>query len=166
MKTLYLVRHAKSSWDNPELADFDRPLNDRGKRDAPRMGKKLREREIHPNLIISSPAKRAMSTGKRIAEALGFPQKNIKTDQGLYHANAEELLSIVQKLPDTCERIVLIGHNPGLTDFANDLTRDQAVITNVPTCGVVAYEFDVNSWQQVDFGKGRFLFFDYPKKPD
>src|SRR4051812_11171026 len=100
MKTLFIVRHAKSSWDEPDLSDFDRPLNDRGKKDAPRMGKRLKEKDINPQLMLSSPAKRAYSTSKRIADALGHDRNKIKTNEALYHAESETILSVVQGLND------------------------------------------------------------------
>ncbi len=163
MKTLYLVRHAKSSWDHAGLADFDRPLNDRGKRDAPKMGSRLKERHIHPGMIMSSPAKRAYATSKRIAEVLGYAKENIRLERALYHANDDELLTAIRKAPDTCESLMIFGHNPGITDLANNMTRNQAWIRNIPTCGVVAYRFDTRTWKEIDPGKGEFIFFDFPK---
>lgn len=164
MKTIYLVRHAKSSWDDPSLRDFDRPLNDRGKNDAPRMGKRLRKRGILPDLILSSSAKRARSTAKRIAETLGYPEKEIQLTDTLYHAEPEVILSVIHRLPDSCNSVMLVGHNPGLTDFANEFLGVR--IDNVPTCGVVAAQFDVRSWKDVGEAQGRFLFFDYPKQQE
>lgn len=164
MKTLYLVRHAKSSWDNPALRDFDRPLNDRGKNDAPRMGKRLRKRGILPDFIISSSAKRARSTAKRIAEALGYPEKEIQLTETLYHAEPEVILSVIHRLPDSCNSVMLVGHNPGLTDFANQYIDVR--IDNMPTCGVVAAQFDVRSWKDVGEAQGSLLFFDYPKQQE
>jgi phosphohistidine phosphatase len=164
MKKLYVIRHAKSSWDNTNLPDFDRPLNDRGKRDAPRMGKRLKEKSITPELMLSSPAKRALSTCKRIAEALGFPKEKIKADRTLYHADEEDILSVIRTVSDKYNTVFLFGHNPGITDFVNALSRDEAMnIDNVPTCGVVAFSLDIESWQRIDFGKAKFLFFDFPK---
>jgi phosphohistidine phosphatase len=165
MKTLYVVRHAKSSWDDSSLADFDRPLNERGKADAPRMGKRLKEKEIAPDFLLSSPAKRAHSTAKRIAEALNFPKDNIKTDRKLYHADADEILDVVRGIPDKHNSVFIFGHNPGLTDFVNTMIHDRKeFIDNVPTCGIVAFNIPVDSWKKMEFGKGDFLFFDYPKK--
>src|SRR5690606_16808146 len=124
MKTLYVIRHAKSSWENPLLADIDRPLNDRGKRDAPRMGKRLQERAVVPNLMLSSPAKRALSTCKRIAEILGYGVDKIKTERKLYHADEDDLLNIIKGLNDKCQVVMIFGHNPGLTDFVNLLSDE------------------------------------------
>lgn len=164
MKTLYIIRHAKSSWDAANVDDFERPLNDRGKRDAPRMGKRLKEKEIHPDLIISSPAKRALSTGKRIAGILGYPREGIKADRELYHADEETILSVIHGIENKFQTVILLSHNPGLTDFVNNTLMDgELVINNVPTCGVVAFRFDVDNWEDVIWGKGKMLFFDYPK---
>jgi phosphohistidine phosphatase len=167
MKTLYVIRHAKSSWVDTDLPDFDRPLNERGKRDAPRMGKRLKEKSVHPDLLLSSPAKRALSTCKRIAETLDYPKDGIKTDRDLYHADEDEILSVVRRISDKYSTVFIFGHNPGLTDFVNSLSRDEAMnISNLPTCGVAAFSFEIDSWKMVDFGKGNFLFFDYPKSKE
>ena len=124
MKTLYVIRHAKSSWDLPGLPDFDRPLNERGKRDAPRMGKRLKEKRIVPDLMLSSPAKRALSTCKRIAEALGYSPDKIKTERSLYHADEDEILSVIKSVSDKHDVLMVFGHNPGLTDFTNQLGHE------------------------------------------
>jgi phosphohistidine phosphatase len=167
MKTLYVVRHAKSSWDEPGLSDFDRPLNDRGKRDAPRMGKRLKDRDVHPDLMLSSPAKRAMSTCKRIAEALGYATDRIKTDRALYHADEDEILSTVRDIKDKHNVVMIFGHNPGLTDFIHRMNRiSSATIDDIPTCGVAAFHFNIDSWQEIDFGKGELVFYDYPKSEE
>src|SRR5688500_8497552 len=163
MKTLYVIRHAKSSWDEPGQADFERGLNDRGKRDAPRMGKRLKEREIHPDLMISSPAKRAYSTAKRIAEVLKYPKENITTDKQIYHASEDGLLDAVQSINDDHDCVFLFGHNPGLTDFVNALADTDPYIDNVPTCGIVAFKLPVDSWKDVQWRSAKMLFFDYPK---
>jgi phosphohistidine phosphatase len=162
MKTLILVRHAKSSWDDAMLSDFDRPLNDRGKRDAPRMAKRLKEKDLLPDLILSSPAKRALATATLIAEGITFPVDQIKTDNRIYHASDDELLSVVQSIDDSFDLVILFGHNPGLTEFANRLTESR--IDNIPTCGILSCKLDVSSWQKVKWGKAQVKFFDYPKK--
>jgi phosphohistidine phosphatase len=163
MKTLYVVRHAKSSWDDPDQADFDRPLNDRGKRDAPRMGKRLKEKDIHPDLLISSPAKRALSTCKRIAKELGYAKEKIKEDRQLYHASDDLILSVLHDVNDKHSTVMIFGHNPGLTDFVNSLMSEEKNIDNIPTAGVVAFRLDVGSWKQLTWGIGKMLFFDFPK---
>lgn len=161
-KTLYLVRHAKSSWDNPDLDDFDRPLNDRGLRDAPRMGERLTQRDINPDIIISSEAVRALETAKALAQRLQYAERKIVTDSKLYHADEETLLHYVQRIPDEHRIAILVGHNPGLTEFAALLVDDFE--NDIPTCGIVAITFQVDSWKKVLPQTGRLKFFDYPKK--
>jgi phosphohistidine phosphatase len=163
MKTLYVIRHAKSSWDDDRLSDFDRPLNDRGKRDAPSMGKRLKEKNVVADLVLSSPAKRALSTAKRITIALGFDSEKIKTDRRLYHADSEMIVSLLQEVKSKHNVVLLFGHNPGLTDFANAIMTDKMFIDNIPTCGVVAFSFDVGDWKDVKRKSGKMIFFDYPK---
>ena len=165
VKSLLLVRHAKSSWDQPGLSDFDRPLNDRGKRDAPAMGKRLKERGIQPALILSSPAKRAVSTSKRLADAMGHDRTKIKADPTLYHADEEDILTVVRGLERKLTSVMIVGHNPGLTDFVNSLNRNQEpVILNIPTCGIVAFSFPIDEWKTIALGTGKFDFFDFPKR--
>ncbi|MBK5280437.1 MAG: histidine phosphatase family protein [Bacteroidia bacterium] len=165
MKTLYLIRHAKSSWDDLDLKDFDRPLNERGKKDAPRMAKRLKEKKVFPDLMLSSPAERALTTCKEIAKVLGYLEENIKSDSRLYHADEDQLLKIVQEIKDLndAEEVVMIfGHNPGLTVFANLLLNEH--IPNIPTCGVVAADMKISSWNDTKFRSGKLLFFDFPKE--
>ena len=166
MKTLFIIRHAKSSWDASNIDDFERPLNDRGKRDAPRMGKRLKEKDIHPTLLLSSPAKRALSTAKRIAKVLKYPKDDIKTDRKLYHADEETMLTVVRELKDKQDVVMIFSHNPGLTEFVNSLMDGELDMDNVPTCGVVAFQFNFDTWKDVDWGKGKLLFFDYPKSKE
>jgi len=166
VKTLIIIRHAKSSWDASSIDDFERPLNDRGKRDAPRMGKRFKEKDIHPDLLLSSPAKRALSTAKRIAKELKYPKDNIKTDRRLYHADEETMLTVVRELKDKLHVVMIFSHNPGLTEFVNSLMDGDLDIDNVPTCGVVAFQFNFDSWKDLDWGKGKLLFFDYPKSKE
>jgi len=162
MKKLYLVRHAKSSWEDSSLDDIDRPLNERGKNNAPEMGERLKKLGILPDLLISSPAKRARSTAKRIAEKIGYPKNEILINEGLYHGSDDMLIEVVQQLPDTAESVMLFGHNPGFTYFANRLCHIN--IYNIPTAGIVAIDFQIDKWQDAALGKGELVFFDYPKK--
>jgi phosphohistidine phosphatase len=165
MKKLYLIRHAKSSWDKPEMDDFDRPLNDRGKKDAPRMGKRLKEKDLTPDVMISSPATRALDTCRAIAQVLGYPHEKIIIDRRLYHASEDQLLKVVQELKDRPkdeeEIVLLFGHNPGLTDFANELLNQN--IDNIPTCGIVTAKLNIKNWKDAAFGCGKMEFFDFPK---
>lgn len=160
--TLYLVRHAKSSWENPDLSDFDRPLNERGRKDAPRMGKRLKEREIVPDLMLSSPAKRAITTCKEIATILSYDVSRIKNDPRIYHANEEELFNVLSELNDTQKNVMLFGHNPAFTNLANTLFNEH--ILNIPTCGIVGGVLKIKSWKEISAGCGELKFFDFPKK--
>lgn len=168
MKKLYLIRHAKSSWDNLAIDDFQRPLNGRGIKDAPRMGKRLKERSLTADLVLSSPAKRALDTCLIITKILGFSKEKINTDKRLYHASEEELLRIIRELKDHAndeeENVLLFGHNPGLTNFANQLLNEH--IQNIPTTGIVAASLSIKKWQEVDWGCGKLLFFDFPKSKE
>ena len=161
MKTLYLVRHAKSSWKNPELADFDRPLNKRGKRDAPFMANKMKLKGVLPDIIISSSANRAQATAKYFAEGLGYPVNQIVFKKQVYDADEQDLLHVIQKVDDDYESLMLFGHNPEFTWLANELANES--LDNLPTAGVIAIQLEINSWTEVAFGSGKMLFIDYPK---
>ncbi len=161
-KTLYLVRHAKSSWKNEGLTDAERPLNKRGKHDAPLMGKLLGQRGEKPDLLISSPAKRALSTAKLLAHELGYTKENIVVMEELYMADVSDFLKIVQNINDTAVSIMLFSHNPGITYFANFISGSD--IENIPTAGVVRIDLDISSWIDADKTKGNRVFFEYPKK--
>jgi len=163
MKTLYLVRHAKSSWEHLFQDDFDRPLNERGRKDAPRMAKRLKERDIKPDLVLTSPAERALSTCMIMAERAGYPSSNILKDQRLYHASDEQLLKIVREFNDANDEVMIFCHNPGLTEFVNRLIREP-LTDNIPTCGVVCIKLPVTSWKEVTWENGDVRFYDYPKK--
>jgi len=166
MKKLYIVRHAKSSWAESDLSDYERPLNERGKRDAPRMGKRLKEKDFQPDLVLSSPAKRALSTARKICKAIDYNKDDIKTDKRLYHADEETILSVIHELKQKFNTVMLVGHNPGLTDFVNALSSNRLDIDNIPTCGVAAFSFPGDQWKDVAWGEGEFLFFDFPKSRD
>jgi len=159
------MRHAKSSWAVPGLNDIERPLNDRGKKSAPFMGKLLRKRDEIPELIISSTAKRAYNTAKKIAEEVGYPEKSIFTEEKLYMAGTKEFLSIIKNTQDSINKLMLISHNPAITDFANFIFGEN--IDNIPTAGLVRVDLDIKSWKEVIGTKGKLIFFEYPKKyPD
>lgn len=162
MLQLTLIRHAKSSWDDPALSDFDRPLNKRGKKNAPLMAKIIRERGLVFDQIVSSPAERAITTARLIAGKLGFPEQDIEQREGLYGASVDELLDCVHSLDDHYERIALIAHNPGLTDFCNHLSGES--IANLPTCGVAVIEFELDDWQAVHQDAGKLTLYEYPRK--
>ena len=160
MKTLYLIRHGKSSWANQSLQDFDRPLNHRGERDVPFMGKRLREYDT-PDLILSSSANRAISTARIIAGKVGYAEARILEDETMYLASEKTLLSIIREIDNQYKTVMLFGHNPGFTMLANDLTN--YFVENIPTCGVFCITFNIERWQQVGLGNGTVAFFDYPK---
>jgi phosphohistidine phosphatase len=162
MKTLLLVRHAKSSWDDALLEDRDRPLNPRGMRDAPLMGKVLKDRGLTADLLMASPARRALSTAQAIAEQIGYPIDRIAVDEGIYFCGCERLLELVQGLPDASDTVFIVGHNPDFTHFVNLLA--DAGLGHLPTCSVAAIDFAVDSWSAVAAGSGRLGFFDYPKR--
>jgi len=143
MKTLFLVRHAKSSRDDTRLPDKDRPLNDRGKRDAPKMGKRLVKRDVRPELILSSPAMRALTTAEMIAKKLDYKLKQIVVDDRLYPGDADEMLTIIHRLDNELEAVMLFGHNPALTDLVHRFSSD---IVHMPTCAVAKFKFTAKSW--------------------
>jgi phosphohistidine phosphatase len=161
-KTLYLVRHAKSSWKNESLSDAERPLNKRGKHDAPLMGSILKQRDKTPDVIISSPAKRALSTAKLFAEELGYAKKNIVIMEELYMADVSDFLEIIRNINDSAESIMLFSHNPGITYFANFISG--SVIENIPTAGTIRIDLNIKSWMETGKIKGTLIFFEYPKK--
>ena len=162
MKNLYLTRHAKSSWGNPGLADIDRPLNSRGKKAAPLMGKLIVDRGENPELLISSPANRAFSTAKEFAKEMGCAETNIIVNRAIYGAGAQQLLNLVQDVDDLYNSIMLFGHNPTFTSFCNLLSGEN--ILNIVTCGVVRIDFEFSSWKNIDFNSGRMIYYEYPKK--
>lgn len=161
-KLLYLIRHAKSSWDDPSLRDHDRPLNKRGKRDAPLMANVLKKKGIKPDLIYSSTAVRALEFSKVIADTLDFKKKNINATKDLYMADVKEMLGILRSVDNSAETVFMVSHNPYITEFANSLCNYN--LDNIPTSGVFCVEFDVKKWKDIDLGKGKFVSFDYPKK--
>jgi phosphohistidine phosphatase len=161
MKTLFLIRHAKSSWGDTALPDKDRPLNDRGRRDAPKIGERLAKRDVKPDLILSSPAMRALKTAEIIAKKLDYRRKDIVVDDRLYVVGADDLLDVIRKLGDKLERVMLFGHNPELTELAHRLSSK---ITHMPTCAVAEFTFDAESWSKIGKVKPAKVTLDYPKK--
>ncbi len=161
MKNIFIIRHAKS--DQSFFGnDFDRPLNERGKTDAPEMAKRLRKKEIKIDTLISSPAKRAKKTAELFAENLKMPVEEIIFISELYHAPAEIFYKVIADLPDNLNTVALFSHNPGITVFVNSL--DAGVQTdNMPTCAVYAVEAGIEKWADFAKAKKNFLLFDYPK---
>lgn len=161
MKTLLLIRHAKSDWGNDGLSDFDRPLNDRGKKDAPVMAERLLKREVKPDLFISSPAKRAAKTASIFAETYGVAKKEIMLVDALYLPATDVFYNVLEKLDDQYNQVALFSHNNGITDFANELTN--ARIDNIPTCGIFAINIYLSHWKDFRTAEKSFWFFDSPK---
>ena len=156
MKTIILIRHAKSSWKFLDLKDIERPLKKRGGRDAAIMASVLKEMQLPIDKLISSPAERALTTAKAFAE-----EKDVAVDQRLYLESKSKLLNLVHDLDESLQCVALVSHNPDLTDFANFLANDN--IENIPTAGMVGIRFDCNSWREIEKGKGQRLFFEVPK---
>ncbi len=160
-KRLILIRHAKSDWGNPSVSDFDRPLNKRGNANAPEMAQRMVKQNIYPNLIVSSPALRAITTANYFAKEWGMDKNNIQKDENIYEAGLKNLLNIVNHLDNQYEVVVMFGHNPGFTDFANYLS--DVNIYNMPTCSIVMLEFPFDDWNLVSGSTAKVLLFDYPK---
>ena len=161
MKTLFLVRHAKSSRGDPSLPDRDRPLDGRGKQDGPKMGKRLAKRDVKPDLLLSSPALRALTTAHLIAEEVGYKREDIVVDDRLYASSADDLLAVIRAFDRNLNRVMLFGHNPEFTDLAHRLSSE---IIEMPTCAVAEFRFDTKAWSDVGERKLAEVIFDYPKK--
>ena len=161
MKELILIRHAKSDWDNPSLSDFERPLNKRGRADAPLMAHRLLDKKIKIDVFISSPAKRAKKTASIFAKEYKMDKKDILFFEGLYGAEANIFFEVIGNTDEKFDKIAIFSHNPGITDFANLLC--DVSIDNIPTCGVFAVKIDTKSWADFKEAKKDFWFFDYPK---
>jgi phosphohistidine phosphatase len=161
MRTLTLVRHAKSSWNNNGLSDRERPLNKRGEHDAPMMGRRIVAAEIRPSLIISSPAVRAWTTAKIIAREIGYPREFLQREKSVYMASLDDLLDVMVAQDAEFNNVLLVGHNPGLTYFANYLSP--GVTDNLPTAGVVSVGIEQEDWNLYSQPKTELLVYDYPK---
>ena len=163
MKILTIVRHAKSSWKDTRLSDRKRPLNKRGDRDAPEMGRRIHEHGIRPSLIITSPAKRAWTTAKIIAHEINYPLEFLQREDGLYLASLNEILDTIVAQDNGFNNLMIVGHNPGLTDFANFLVP--GLTNNLPTAGVVSVEIDRDDWSLYTQPQAKLLVHDWPKNP-
>ena len=150
MKTLYLLRHAKSSWDDASLKDFDRPLNQRGLKAAPRIGVYLRQHKVRPDVVISSPAVRAKQTTKIVAEAAGLT--NVTFNEAIYEAGAQKLFHIVESFEDRVESALMVGHNPGFEELLAALTGENQ---RMPTAALACIELDVEKWSDLTAGAGK-----------
>ncbi len=161
-RTLTIVRHAKSSWEDDSLSDRDRPLNRRGERDAPRMGKRIQKAAIRPSLIVSSPAKRAWTTAKLIAGEIGYPLEFLQREPDLYLASVDTILDVLVAQDPNFMSVMLVGHNPGLTSFANYLVP--GLTDNLPTGGVVSVELELPDWSLYTLPEVKLALHDYPKR--
>jgi phosphohistidine phosphatase len=162
MKRLTLVRHSKSDWSLPGQQDWDRALNKRGQRDAPEMARRLRARKLKPDLILSSPAVRALATAAIMARELKVAAGIVRQDERLYLAGPADMLTVIRQLGGNARHLMVFGHNPGITDFANRLSAGDR-IDNMPTSAVFTATFAIQDWSDLDWGSGQGAQFDYPK---
>jgi len=162
MMRLTLVRHAKSDTPLPGQKDWDRPLNRRGQRDAPEMARRLRARKLKPDLVLSSPAVRALTTATIMARELKVPAAVVGQDERLYLASPADLLAVIRDLGGHAPHLMIFGHNPGITDCANRLSGGEHM-DNMPTCAVFTATFDIAEWSELQWGSGQDVEFDYPR---
>ncbi len=162
MKKLTLIRHAKSGWSSPNLKDIDRPLNERGKRDAPFIGELLLKKQILPDIVYSSDAVRALTTAKIICEKINYPTNKILIKSEIYEASITDLLNLLASFQDVNNHVMMFGHNPGFTYLANYLCNN--FNNNMPTCSFVHLTFETNNWIEITANSGTLKYFEYPKK--
>ena len=161
-RTLVLIRHAKSSWNNPLLSDYNRPLNERGHRDAPEMGRRLAKRDIKPDLIIASTARRAAETAKAIAAGVGYAESAIQWVDELYHCVPAVFAEVLAGVDDAVKCVFLVAHNPGTSEFAHSLVAGLPA-GEVPTCAVIGIKAKASNWKNLKKEEAKLLFFDTPK---
>ncbi len=161
-KRLTLVRHAKSDWSLPGQQDWDRALNKRGQRDAPEMARRLRARKLRPDLILSSPAVRALTTATIMARELKVPVQQVRQDERLYLAGPREILAVIRELGGDAAHVMVFGHNPGITECANQISGGER-IDNMPTCATFTTRLEIDRWGQLDWESGQDVEFDYPR---
>lgn len=161
MKKLFIIRHAKSSWSDTTLDDINRPLNKRGLKDAPFMARLLNDKNIIPNLMICSPSLRTKLTLKFFMDELNYDKEIIYKEE-IYEAPMENIFEVVKNIDNSFETVFLFGHNPGLNEFVNFICN--ANIENIPTCGIVELEFDIDLWENISIKNSKFNCFEYPKK--
>ena len=159
MKRLTLIRHAKASWDADK--DFDRTLHKRGLEDAPEMGRRIHNAGLYPDCIRSSSATRALQTANLVIASLGYAEDKIVEDNAIYNAETETLLTTVKGQADSCQHVLLVGHNPGMTELCNQL-GEKFRIDDLPTCSVITFDFDIHTWSTISNHSGKLVFFDYP----
>lgn len=161
MKELTIIRHAKSSWDNPYISDFDRPLNSRGKQNASMMGKILRDGDIMFDKIISSPANRAISTARTIAEAIGYSEGDIQKEPSFYSATLRTIISILKDLDLSVVHAAVFGHNPTFHCLVEKIT--DTTIVKFPTCAVASISLDIDTWVELKAGLGKLNVLRLPR---
>ncbi len=161
MKSLLLIRHAKSSWTSEVLQDFDRPLNERGKKEAPAMAKKLLKDSVKIDGFVSSPAKRAKKTARLFIKEFGRDEEDLVFFPELYHAGVDDFLHVIGQFSDEWDTVAVFSHNPGITEFVNTLTDTR--IDNMPTCAVFAVKAPIRHWKKFAEAEKEFWFFNYPK---
>lgn len=162
MLRLVLLRHGKSSWDDARLDDFERPLAPRGLRNVPEMGRRLARRGIVPDLVVSSPAVRALATARGVAREIGYREDRIREAPELYLATPDEILAVIRATPAAVGALMVVGHNPGLTELANRL--DDIRLDNMPTAAMLCVEFEASTWSDIRPDEAELCWFDYPKK--
>lgn len=160
MKLLFLLRHAKSSWDDPSLEDHARPLSNRGLKNIPKMVHRLNAWQWGPQLILTSSALRASETAGLFAQTL-YSRPKLEAREELYTESAFELMDVIRSCTNVADRIMLVGHNPAITNLAQMLGLKA---DSIPTCGVVVFAFEVDCWSAIDSGQASVLYFDYPKR--
>ena len=161
MKILYLMRHAKSSWDFPELSDHDRPLNAKGRKDAPLMGRQLLSRDITLDLILSSTAVRALTTATLVAKELNYDLEKLQVEPEIFEADRNGLLRIIKQVPDDIDCLMMVAHNYPISELANLLAPE--AVGEMPTAAVVALRFDSRTWLDIEEVPSKLLFYDFPK---
>ncbi len=163
MKTLILVRHAKASWENEEWADLERPLNERGLSDAPVMAEIVAKKlEPKPELILTSNALRALTTANIFAKTLDKNEDAVSVENGIYDRGTKFIINLLKTQPDDINSIILFGHNPDVTSMATYFLGNY--IVSLPTCAVVAIDFDIEQWTEIEDINGKLKFYEYPKK--
>lgn len=161
MRTLYLCRHAKSSWADPGQDDFDRPLNERGQRDAPLMARHFKQRGEPIDLIVSSDAARAQATAKAFSHEFRMDGERFKLEHGLYHASVQTIAQVVAALPDSAQRVMIVGHNPGFSEAVAYFSSES--LGELPTCGLARIDFVASEWRATGRDLGTLVWFEHPK---
>jgi phosphohistidine phosphatase len=162
-RRLYLIRHAKSSHKDGNLEDIDRPLNDRGEKDAILIGKELSKKGVNCDKVLVSSSTRTRLTAKYLLKEIGFEENKIEYDRNIYRTSTENMISIINNVDPQDKDVAIIGHNPTTYQVANHFQKD-TLFKDIPTCAVIAIEFEADSWEEIKAKKGKLLFFDYPKK--